>query len=104
MFDEEMFAKINHLADLVNISYQVMLENLRNTDLKDISRAVEAERDINTCRNDLREEHIANLETDHYQYTTGVYYIDLVSELEKIGDFIINISEAKMGMILKSDQ
>ena len=104
MFDEEMFAKINHLADLVDVSYQVMLENLRNPDLKDISRAVEAERDINTCRNDLREEHIANLETDHYQYTTGVYYIDLVSELEKIGDFIINISEAKMGMILKSDQ
>ena len=104
MFDEEMFAKINHLADLVDVSYQVMLENLRNPDLKDISRAVEAERDIKTCRNDLREEHIANLETDHYQYTTGVYYIDLVSELEKIGDFIINISEAKMGMILKSDQ
>ncbi|MCR4566106.1 MAG: Na/Pi cotransporter family protein [Bacteroidales bacterium] len=104
MFDEEMFAKINHLADLVNTAYEVMLENLRNPDLKDISRAVEAERDINTCRNDLREEHIANLETDHYQYTTGVYYIDLVSELEKIGDFIINISEAKMGMILKSDQ
>lgn len=104
MFDEEMFAKINHLADLVDTAYKVMLENLRNPDLKDISRAVEAERAINTCRNDLREEHIANLETDQYQYTTGVYYIDLVSELEKIGDFIINISEAKMGMILKSDQ
>ncbi len=104
MFDEEMFAKINHLADLVDVAYKVMLENLRNPDLKDISQAVEAERDINTCRNDLREEHIANLETDQYQYTTGVYYIDLVSELEKIGDFIINISEAKMGMILKSDQ
>ena len=103
-FSEEMLAKLDRLADLVDVSYRVMLENLRNPDLKDISRAVEAERAINTCRNDLREEHIANLENDQYQYTTGVYYIDLVSELEKIGDFIINISEAKMGMILKSDQ
>ena len=104
MFDEVMLAKINHLADLVEDAYLIMLENLRNPDLKDISRAVEAERAINSCRNDLREEHIANLENDQYQYTTGVYYIDLVSELERIGDFIINISEAKMGMILKSDQ
>ena len=103
-FDEEMLSKLNHLADLVDVSYRVMLDNLRNPNLKDLTPAVEAERAINTCRNDLREEHIANLENNNYAYTTGVYYIDLVSELEKIGDFIINISEAKMGMILKSDQ
>ena len=45
--------------------------------------------------NALREEHIANMENSSYNYQTGVYYMDVVSELERIGDFIINISQAE---------
>ena len=39
-----------------------------------------------------------NIENRAYDYTSGVYYIDLIAELEKIGDFIINISEAAVQM------
>ncbi|MBO7499191.1 MAG: hypothetical protein J6T64_08410 [Bacteroidaceae bacterium] len=46
----------------------------------------------------MREEHIANIENRTYDYTSGVYYIDVICELEKNGDFIINISEAAMQM------
>ena len=35
-----------------------------------------------------------NIESNRYDYLTGVYYIDVLNELEKIGDFLINISEA----------
>ena len=35
-----------------------------------------------------------NIESNSYNYLTGVYYIDVLNELEKIGDFLINISEA----------
>jgi Na+/phosphate symporter len=35
-----------------------------------------------------------NIESSNYNYLTGVYYIDVLNELEKIGDFLINISEA----------
>jgi len=45
-------------------------------------------------RNNLREEHIINIEKASYNYQTGVFYMDLVNELEKMGDFIINISQA----------
>ena len=72
-----------------------MLDNLKNPALKDISNAQDAEDQINTCRNNLREEHIANIENDSYNYQTGVYYMDVVAELERIGDFIINISQAE---------
>ena len=72
-----------------------MLDNLKSKDLKEISNAQDAEDQINTCRNNLREEHIANIENDSYNYQTGVYYMDVVSELERIGDFIINISQAE---------
>ena len=98
VFDEEMLGKIDHMADLLEQAYDAMIENLSNKQLVEISNAINAECRINECRNSLREEHIVNIETNSYAYTTGVYYIDLVSEFEKIGDFIINISEASLGI------
>ena len=56
--------------------------------------AENCEYNINECRNHLREEHIVNIENSSYNYLTGVYYMDVLSELEKIGDFLINISQA----------
>ena len=93
-FDESMLRKLNRMLGLVDNAYTVMMENLRNDDLTDISNARDAEGRINEYRNVLREEHIVNLETAKYNYQAGVFYMDIVSELEKIGDFIINISQA----------
>lgn len=95
-FSAEMLGKLNRMLDLVDDAYQAMLVNLRIPldRLADIQNAITAERNINAYRNTLREEHIANLEEANYEYRSGVFYMDLVNELEKIGDFIINISEA----------
>jgi len=98
-FDSEMIKKLNRMLDTVDVAYQVMVENLRNRHLADITNAIDAECNINECRNHLREEHIANLENSAYDYTSGVYYIDLISELEKIGDFIINVSESQLEIV-----
>ena len=77
-----------------------MIENLkkRYADLTDISNATDSEIQINEYRNALREEHIVNLESNSYNYQTGVFYMDIVSELEKMGDFIINISQAELSV------
>ena len=98
VFDEDMVRKLNQMLDKVEDAFKAMLDNIRvpYTSLKDISNAINAEVSINECRNNLREEHINNIENSEYNYQTGVYYIDIVSELEKMGDFIINISEAQM--------
>ena len=98
-FDADMTAKINAMLSCVQHAYDVMMENLENDKLSDITNAYEAEEAINICRDELREEHIANIENRAYDYTSGVYYIDLVCELEKIGDFIINISEAAVQLV-----
>ena len=95
-FDGEMLAKLNKMMDLVDIAYDAMIQNLRNSNLRDISNAQNAEYNINECRNNLREEHIVNIENNNYNYQTGVYFMDVLSELEKIGDFMINISEASL--------
>ena len=94
VFDKSILDRLNKMLDLVQKSYDVMIENLKTENLSDISNAENAEYNINECRNHLREEHIINIESNSYNYLTGVYYMDVLAELEKIGDFMINISQA----------
>lgn len=91
-----MIQRLNHMMDTMEAAYQAMADNLHVPyhQLKDISNAQKAELEINACRDRLREEHINNIESPSYNYQTGVYYIDIVAELERMGDFIINVSEA----------
>ncbi len=96
-FDKSILDKLNRMIDNVQKGYDVMIQNLKNPALKDISNALNAEYNINECRNQLREEHILNIENNTYSYLTGVYYMDVLAELEKIGDFLINISQAVVG-------
>ncbi|MBE6231667.1 MAG: Na/Pi cotransporter family protein [Bacteroidales bacterium] len=97
VFDKSIIDRLNKMMDLVQKGYDVMIENLKNDNLKEISNAQNAEYNINECRNHLREEHIVNIENNSYNYLTGVYYMDVLSELEKVGDFMINISQAVVG-------
>ena len=95
-FDKDMIQRLNHMMDTMEAAYQAMADNLHVPyhQLKEISNAQKAELEINACRDRLREEHINNIESPNYNYQTGVYYIDIVAELERMGDFIINVSEA----------
>ena len=96
-FDPETIKKINAMIDLVDHAYSVMIDNLNMAEystLEEISNAYAAEDRINVLRDNLREEEINSLENNRKNYQTSVYYMDIVSELEKMGDFMINISQA----------
>ena len=97
-FDEAMVKKLNYMIDLLNQGFEAMVYNLKKgyTQINDIANAQDIEQDINEYRNNLKEEHLLNLENKTYNYLTGVYYMDLVNECEHVGDFMINISEAIM--------
>ena len=97
-FGEDMVKKLNRMVDLVEAAFGATMDNLRSPQvfLKDISVAEAAEYNVNEYRNTLREEHIVNCEKEDYNYQTGVFYIDMVQELEKMGDFIINISQSRL--------
>ena len=96
-FDKSILDRLNKMMELVDKGYDVMIENLKSEHLHDISNAQNCEYNINECRNHLREEHIVNIESNSYNYLTGVYFMDVLAELEKIGDFLINISQAVVG-------
>ena len=95
-FDETTIRKINSMIALVDNAYIAMIENLNSADkgqLENIANAYAAEDNINNQRNFLRDEEIENIESGKKNYQTSVYYMDVVNELEKMGDFIINISQ-----------
>ena len=96
-FDQETIKKINAMIDVVDGAYAVMIENLNSAEagtLDEIANAYAAEERINNLRDYLRDEEINSLEDNRKNYQTSVYYMDIVSELEKMGDFMINISQA----------
>ena len=78
----------------VDNAAQNMLKTLRNiesVDEHDIISSYNAEREINNLRNQLRTANVANINDRHYEYQSGIYYMDIVSTLEKAGDYIINV-------------
>jgi len=95
-FDENMVKKLDHMLDLLENAFNQMIFNLElgYTKITSISNAEDAENSINEYRNHLKEEHLLNLENNVYNYQTGVFYMDVVAECEKVGDYIINVSEA----------
>lgn len=96
-FDAENIKHLNGMIDLVDEAYAVMIENLNayySGNLDEIRNAYDAEDRINVMRNNLREQAIEEVEGgDSTSYLTSVYYLDIVSELEKMGDFMINVSQ-----------
>ena len=95
-FDESTMKHLMNMVDAVDEAYEAMITNLNaahKQTLTDISNAYNAEEHINSLRNNLRDSEIEGLEDGEKSYQASVYYIDIVNELERMGDFIINISQ-----------
>ena len=95
-FDDTTIKNLMDMADAVDGAYEAMITNLKaahDGTLKDISNAYNAEERINTLRNNLRDAEIEDIEDGGKNYQTSVYYMDIVNEFERMGDFIINISQ-----------
>ena len=96
-FDTATIEKINLMIAKVDSAYEVMIANLtaaHEGTLSSIANAYDAEEQINALRNELREAEIEALDNNDKNYQTSVYYIDIINELEHMGDFMINISQS----------
>ena len=95
-FTDEQKAKIETMLKAVDKAYGIMIDNLKAEKIEPIGLrlATDCEIEINDLRNDIREQEIHKIETDGSNYQSSVYYLDTVSEIERMGDFIINISQA----------
>ncbi|MDE5971548.1 MAG: Na/Pi cotransporter family protein [Muribaculaceae bacterium] len=68
-----------------------MLDNIENVKEDQLMAAYNKEREINNMRNQLRSENMQNINEGLYDYQAGIFYMDAVSDLEKVGDYIINV-------------
>ena len=95
-FTDEQKAKLETMLVAVDKAYGIMIDNLMAEKIEPIGLrlATDCEIEINDLRNAIREDEIHKIETDGSNYQSSVYYLDTVSEIERMGDFIINISQA----------
>ena len=63
----------------------------------DVNTTFNIENEINNFRNQLKAQNIADVNNHEYTYAEGTIYIDLVNECEKLGDYVVNVVEARMG-------
>ena len=95
-FTDEQKAKIETMLKAVDKAYGIMIDNLKAEKFEPLGLrlATDCEIEISDLRNNIREEEIHKIETDGSNYQSSVYYLDTISEIERMGDFIINISQA----------
>ncbi len=96
-FNEEIYANIDAMFTYVESAMTHMVKLLANIDHareQEIIVSYNKEREINNFRNQLRTANIENINSKHYEYQAGIYYMDLIADLEKTGDYIINVVDA----------
>jgi phosphate:Na+ symporter len=76
---EAMKLMVGQLQDIENVGERRLIDSYNK------------EREINNMRNVLRSSNIENINSKHYEYQAGIYYMDIVGDLEKTGDYIINV-------------
>ena len=93
-FDASLNANLAHMSELVQKALDVMDSNLKDYDNINLDAAYAAEHDINAYRDLLRAQHLDALKLGIYDYAIGNAYSGLYALYEKLGDYIINVSEA----------
>ena len=95
-FDDEAIKNLNIMAEAVSVAYDAMIANLtaaHKGELVNITNAYNAEDHLNTLRNNFRDAVIEDIDNGSKNYQTSVYYMDIMNEYERMGDFMINISQ-----------
>ena len=100
-FSPEERNNLKTMLDLVDEAFDIMIENLNSHhDEVTLESASVAEERINTKRDELKKEYFENISNNQeYNIKGGMIYNDIFSSLEKVGDHIINVSEAIIGRI-----
>ncbi len=97
-FTEKQYEHLHQMFELTDDSLtqmNVMLSG-RKYDL-DVNRSFNIENEINNYRTQLKSQNINDVNNHEYTYAIGTMYMDIVSECEKLGDYVINVVEARMG-------
>lgn len=97
-FTEKQYEHLHQMMELTNNALQQM--NVLMSGRKesfDVNRSFNIENEINNYRNQLKSQNIIDINKHEYTYAVGTIYMDIISECEKLGDYVVNVVEARMG-------
>ncbi len=98
-FTERQYEHINQMFELTDDSLsQMNTLLLGRKDNFDANRSFNIENEINNYRDQLKSQNINDVNSHEYTYAIGTMYMDIISECEKLGDYVINVVEARMGV------
>lgn len=95
-FDQPVMTEIDKMYNMVESAMKNMLEILRQMETPEDANIITAynkEREINNFRNRLRDDNIFNINNKVYDYQEGIFFMDLIGEAEKLGDYMLNVVE-----------
>ena len=97
-FNERQYSHLHQMMGLTENALQQMnqLMNGRKEGY-DVNRTFNIENEINNFRNQLKAQNIVDINNHEYTYAEGTVYMDLINECEKLGDYVVNVVEARMG-------
>ncbi|MBR1412103.1 MAG: Na/Pi cotransporter family protein [Prevotella sp.] len=91
----------DHLHQMMELTDQSLTQMNRlmggRKEAFDVNRTFNIENEINNYRNQLKSQNINDINSHQYTYAVGTIYMDLINECEKLGDYVVNVVEARMG-------
>ncbi len=97
-FTPEQRNNLNRMLNEIDVAFEIMNKNLNSEyGAINLQSAIDQERKINYLRDELRKEHLENLKSDDYNISAALAYSNIFASLEKVGDHVINVSEAVAG-------
>ncbi len=97
-FTEKQYSNIHQMFKLVDDALsQMVYMFIHERHTLDMNRTFNIETEINNYRNQLRNQNIVDVDNHLYTYGVGTMYMDIIQECEKLGDFVVNVAEARMG-------
>lgn len=98
-FNDSQYDHIHQMMDLTDQALtQMNVLMAGRKEAFDVNRTYNVENEINNYRNQLKSQNISDINNHQYTYTEGTIYMDLINECEKLGDYIVNVVEARMGI------
>lgn len=95
-FTGKQYDHIHQMLQLTDDALQQMV-SLEEDEyhLVDPNKSFNIENEINNYRNQLKDQNVLDVNNKEYNYQMGVHYMDIISECEKLGDYVVNVVEAR---------
>ena len=98
-FIEKQYTHLHQMMELTDQSLSQMNRLMGGRkEAYDVNRTFNIEHEINNYRNQLKTQNITDINNREYTYAVGTIYMDLINECEKLGDYVVNVVEARMGI------